>query len=91
MEFDKQSLSAEILAYVNQVFANCKISSQYYPTQKAWKFMLSFTVNPSGSFLINPPCGFCLMKVHAIGREITFKMVLFVDDFSKYHLQTIAN
>lgn len=91
MELDKQSLSAEILAFVNQVFANCKISSQYYPDQKAWRFMLSFTISPSGSFLINPPRGFCLMKVHAVGREITFEMVLFIDDFAKYHLQKIAN
>lgn len=91
MQNQDNSLSAEINGFMRQVFTNCHITSQYYPEHQAWKFQLSFTVAKTASYHICPPKGCCLMKVHSIGPEVYFNITVFVDQFSLYHLQPIAN
>lgn len=88
---DYENMAPEILAFMNQAFSNCSIASQFYPEENAWKFQLQFMADKTGSYLINPPQGVCLMKVHATGPTIIFQVVLFVEDFKRLHAPKMMN
>lgn len=84
------SMENEILPWIRGIFHNCDIKAQYYPSDAAWHFMLTFPVF-CDTFSIRPPRGCCIMSVQSEAGRVSFQMVLFVADFKKYHLQPKYN
>lgn len=87
---DNNSMVAEIQRFMQQTFSNCSIASQYYPDQVCWKFYISF-VSHTKQYHINPPQGCCLMNIQAMGETVSFTIILFVEDFKKYHAAKLLN
>lgn len=81
--------ATQIHHFMQSVFSNCHIASQYYQDENAWRFQLSF--KHRGTYSINPPMGCCMMNVQQLGDEVTFGIVLFVDDFKAIHRNSILN
>lgn len=85
-----ESNEVEVMRFVNQVFNNCDIRAKYYPDETAWKFELTARTI-CNTFTIRPPKGFCMLQVQSIAGSISFQMVLFVEDFKKYHIENVLN
>lgn len=87
---DSNDMGAEIQAFMYRIFNNCKISSQYYPESQCWMFRLAFHTS-TGQYHIQPPKGCCLMNIQAMGQTVSFTIMLFVDDFKRYHAAKMMN
>jgi len=85
-----QYLRTEISQFMEKAFVGCKIFGDFNPDQECWVFKLSFE-SKNRLFTIRPPKACCLMEVSSDEDKVQFKIVLFVEDFKKYHVKQILN
>jgi hypothetical protein len=83
-------LRTEIAQFIEKAFSGCKIFGDFNPDQGCWVFKMSFGTQ-NHMYTIRPPKGCCLMEVSSTDTKVEFKIVLFVEDFKKYHVKSILN
>lgn len=83
-------MRSEIKKFISATFSGCQIHGEFNASQVCWIFKLTFQTT-NHHYSIRPPQGCCLMQIDSLADSVTFKIVLFVEDFKKYHAQSILN
>lgn len=87
---NSSAMRPDIQKFIEAAFPHCRIWGDFNEHQEAWTFKLAFTTSDH-IYSINPPQGCCLMQIHSGKTDVTFTIVLFVQDFKRFHAAKMMN
>lgn len=84
-----QHMFSDFSAFCKQAFGGCKIYLESIPAQSAFRLLVQ--VQSAGIWQLKPPQGFCIVGVKHRQGITSFEMIVFEQDFLKYHLLPTLN